>query len=247
MPGSALVWAAEAVRAASLNLCTDEYLLLLGEQRQIVSVSHLARDPRETGLASRAAVHPGNDGSLGGVIARRPKLVLDMGGRASGALAQRLGVRLLDLPFPSSPDEVIAQARQIARALGRPAAAEPYAAALRHLRAAPVPFREGAFLGAGGLSLAPDGLSARWLGLAGYRQPALPGNRLTLERLATDAPDWLIRSDYRATQNSRAAAWLNHPLVARLQARTIRTDGRPWTCGGLPMLAEIARLRAGRQ
>ena len=40
MPAFALAWAASAViRAASLNLCTDEYLLLLAEPRQIASIS----------------------------------------------------------------------------------------------------------------------------------------------------------------------------------------------------------------
>jgi hypothetical protein len=56
-------------------------------------------------------------------------------------------------------------------------------------------------------------------------------------------PKWLIISDYRQRQQSRGQAWLSHPLVRRLEGRTLRTDGRAWTCGGLPMLAEVARLR----
>src|SRR4051812_9008195 len=35
-------------RAASLNLCTDELLLMLGEPGRIVSVTHLAQQPAET-------------------------------------------------------------------------------------------------------------------------------------------------------------------------------------------------------
>jgi iron complex transport system substrate-binding protein len=246
MPASALALAAEAaVRAASLNLCTDELLLLLAEPRQIVSVSHLSRDPLETSLWARGRRHRSNSGTLEGVARQRPNLLLTMGASGGGRMriAGRLGMRVLDLPYPASPDDVVAHSRTVARALGRPAAAEPYAAALRRLRATAPPLRDGAFVSHGGSSLAPGGLSAAWLSLAGFRQPALPGNRLTLERLATMPPKWLIISDYRQRQQSRGQAWLSHPLVRRLEGRTLRTDGRAWTCGGLPMLAEVARLR----
>ena len=246
MPASALALAAEAaVRVVSLNLCTDELLLLLAPPAQIASITHLARDPRESVLWRQARRYPGNEGSLESIARLQPTLVLTMGGGGKGVLARRLGLRLLDLPYPRSPAEVIGQARQVAAALGVPNAAEPSARRLSTLR--PLALRQGAMLSAGGLSIAPDGLAAGWLRLAGYSQPALPGNRLTLERLATKPPKWLIRSDYRQDQQSRAAAFLRHPLVSRLGPRTVMTDGRPWTCGGLPMLAEVARLRAGRR
>jgi iron complex transport system substrate-binding protein len=247
MAASALALAAEAaVRAASLNLCTDEYLLLLARPEQIVSVSHLSRDRRESILWRQARRFPANRGTLEDVARHRPALLLTMGGSGTGRarIAGRLGIRILDLPFPSSPAEVIGQAQQVARALGRPQAAEPFAAAYRRLLATSPRTVEGALLSQGGQSVAPDGLSAAWLRLAGFAQPALPGNRLTLERLATRPPKWLIKSSYRADQQSRGRAFFDHPLVRRLQPRTRLTDGRPWTCGGLAMLGEVARLRA---
>lgn len=249
MPASALALAAEAaVRAASLNLCTDEYLLLLARPEQIVSVSHLSHDPLESTLAGTARRYPSNNGTLEGVTRQRPTLLLTMGSGGGDRLriAARLGMRVVDLPYPNSPQEVIEQARLVAKALGRPAAAESFAAALARLAASKPQAVEGALLGQGGLSITPDGLSAQWLRLSGFAQPALPGNRLTLERLATSPPKWLIASDYRREQGSRGAAFLRHPLVRRLGGRTLRTDGRPWTCGGLPMLAEISRLRQAR-
>jgi iron complex transport system substrate-binding protein len=237
-----------ALRVASLNLCTDEVLLLLGQPGQIVSVSHLSHSPRETALWRAAQGHRANDGKLESVIALRPQLILTMGGAGGDrqALARRFGARLVELPYAASPAEVVAQASQVAALLGRPAAALPYHRQLARLSATQPSVEEGAFLGGGGISLSPQGLAASWLRLAGFRQPALPNSRLNLELLATKAPKWLIRSDYRADQASRGAAWLNHPLVRRLAARTLPTDGRAWTCGGLPMLAEVERLRARR-
>jgi iron complex transport system substrate-binding protein len=182
------------------------------------------------------------------VLVRRPRLILTMGGSggARQALAQRFGARLVELSYPASPAEVVAQAEQVAGLLGRPGAASGFRRQLARLETTRPRLEDGAFLGGGGLSLAPGGLGASWLALAGFRQPALANARLSLEQMAINAPKWLIRSDYRADQVSRGTQWLKHPLVSRLAPRTLPTDGRAWTCGGLPMLAEVERLRAAR-
>src|SRR4029079_5392463 len=76
MPASALLLAASAgIRAASRNLCTDEYLWRLAEPRQIVGVSYLARDRRETALWRQAQRYPGNRGSIEDVLPLRPNLL----------------------------------------------------------------------------------------------------------------------------------------------------------------------------
>ena len=63
--------AAEAAprRVASLNLCTDELVLLLAAPGQIVSVTHLAQQEAETPLWRQARRYPRNDGSLLSVVA----------------------------------------------------------------------------------------------------------------------------------------------------------------------------------
>lgn len=246
MPAFGLAVAASAaVRAASLNLCTDEYLLLLGAPGQVVSVSHLSHSSHETSLWGQARRLPANTGSLESVLRHRPDIVLTMGGggRDSARIARRLGIRLLDLPYPSSIADVTRQAAQVSAVLGNGQRARRFDDQLRLLRANPVPQRDAAYVSGSGLSLAPQSLGAEWMELAGYRQRPLPGNRVTLETLATEPTKWLILSRYRDQQYSRGQAWLRHPLVRRQAARTLVTDGRPWTCGGLPMIVEIERLR----
>jgi iron complex transport system substrate-binding protein len=243
--GLALI-ASTAVRAASLNLCTDEYLLMLAKPGEIISVSHLARDPNESVLWRRARQYRANSGSLEGALSGRPTIVFTMGGggRASAAIAHRLNIRMIDLPYPASVGEVEQQAVSVAAALGDRRRADGFRMALAQLRStAPRRLQDAAFLSAGGLSLAAGSLGAEWMGLAGFRQRRLPGGRLTLETLVTTPPAWLIRSDYRAGQWSRGQAWTNHPLVRRLQSRMLGTDVRAWTCGGMPMVAEVSRLR----
>jgi iron complex transport system substrate-binding protein len=249
MPGFASLWAASAaaLKVASLNLCTDEYLLLLARPGEIASVTHLSRDPRESVLWRAARRHGANAGSLESALQPRPTLLLTMGGgggRSTALLARRLGIRVLDLPYPASIADVERQAVRVAAALGNPRRAAPLLHQVADLRRnAPGKARDAAFVGGGGLSLDPAALGAQWMRLAGLQQRALPGGRLDLETLATRPPQLLLRSDYRGGQWSRDAAWLRHPLVWRLQGRTVPLDGRAWTCAGLPMIAEVRRLR----
>ena len=79
--------------------------------------------------------------------------------------------------------------------------------------------------------------------LAGLNQRAVAGGRVSLETLARNPPKVLLRSNYRRSQPSLGQRWLDHPLVGRLNQRSLITDGRPWTCAGPLMLGEIQRLR----
>ena len=116
MPASALLI---GVSVASLNLCTDEYLLLLARPPEIASVSFLSHDPLETPLWRSARRHPANRGSLEDVLVRRPSVVLTMGGggRATRLLANRLHIRPVELASPSSLADVATNLRTVAAAL----------------------------------------------------------------------------------------------------------------------------------
>jgi iron complex transport system substrate-binding protein len=237
-------------RVASLNLCTDELLLALAAPEQIASVTHLSAQPLESPLWRRARLHHRNDGSLITVAAVRPDLVLDMGGgaRDSSRIAQRLGIRMLVLPFPQRLADVEQSIARVAAALDRRDAGRRLLRAIAALRMSAPPAEDAAWLGGGGRSLAADGLGAEWMALTGLRQRPLRGDRLTLEHLIADPPPLLLVSDYRSGQYSLEQRWLAHPLVRRAgAARSIRTDGRAWTCMGPLLIGEIARLRGLRR
>ena len=247
MPASALLLAASAaVRAASLNLCTDEYLLLLAEPGQIVGVSYLARDRREAALWREAQRYPGNRGSIEDVLPLQPNLLLTSGGggRATAMLAKRAGIRTLDVPLASNLEGVAANLLSVAGALGNPQQAQPWLKRLAALRAGvPARAQDAIWISGGGFSVTPDSLGAQWLRLVGFRQRALPGARASLETLLTEPPKIMIRSDYRSGEMSGGNRWLAHPIVQRAGARQIVTDGRPWTCVGPLMIPEIERLK----
>ena len=233
-------------RVASLNLCTDEYLLLLARPHEIASVSFLSQDPHESPLWRSARRHHANRGSIEDVLAVRPGVVLTMGGggRATALLARRLRIRPLELAPASSLDDVAANLRTVAAAIGEPRRAEPWLGKLASLRRTrPARARDAIWLSGGGLSIAPTSIGAQWLSLAGLRQRPLPGGRVNLETLLVRPPAVVVRSDYRRAQVSSGTRWLAHPIVRHATARQVTTDGRAWTCMGPLMIAEIERLR----
>jgi iron complex transport system substrate-binding protein len=220
---------------------------MLAAPQQIVSVTHLSQQRPESVLWQRAKHYPRNDGSLLSVAALRPDLVLNMGGGARDRvrIADRLGVRMLDLPFPQSLSDIETSVTAVAHALGRDDAGGKLLRQLQWLRGtAPPPRIDTVWLGGGGRSAAPQGLTAQWMALAGFRQRPLQGDRVSLEQLLVRPPQLILRSDYRSGQYSLEQQWLRHPLArGARKARTLATDGRAWTCMGPALIPEIVRLR----
>ena len=238
--------AAAPMRVASLNLCTDELVLSLARPGQIVSVTNLSRDPRESALWRQARRYRANDGSLMAVATLRPDLVLAMGGggRDRELIARAIGAKLVVLPFPESLDDVEKAIAWVAAALGRADAGRRLVGEIRAARlSAPARHHDAIFLAGGGRSLAADGLGAQWLGLAGLRQRSLKGGRIDAETMLASPPGLLVRSNYRADQSSREQQWLTHPALRRVRAPQVSTEGRRWTCMGPTLLPEVLRLR----
>lgn len=230
----------------SLNLCTDELVLLVVDPRRIQSVSYLSHLREETPLWRRARAFRANDGTMLAAAAMRPGLVVTMGtgGRDRAQLARAVGARLLELPYPQSIADVARSLREVGRATGGQARAERIAALLEDARrTAPARRYDAMWVDGAGRTLSPGGLGAEWMRLAGLAQRAVPGDRITLEAMWTHPPAVLVRSRYRARQMSSATTWARHPGAARISSRGLATDGRRWTCAGPALLPEILRLR----
>ncbi|NUT01228.1 MAG: ABC transporter substrate-binding protein [Sphingomonas sp.] len=247
MPASALLTAASI---ASLNLCTDEYLLLLAKPQEIASVSFLSQDPLESPLWKRARGHQTNRGSLEDILGTKPKLVLTMGGggRATSLIARRIGIKAVDLRPVTSLSDVAANFQSVATALGEPERAAPWLVRLGRLRAsAPARARDAIWIGGGGQTVGVPSIGADWMRLAGLKQRALTGDRVSLETLIIRPPGVLVQSRYRSEQVSRGIEWMKHPVVRNMKTRRVETDGRAWTCMGPLVISEVERLRLSLQ
>lgn len=232
----------------SLNLCTDELVLLVARPEQIRSVSYLSHAPEESPLWRRARKYRRNDGSMLAAAALRPRLIVTMGsaGRDRERLAAAVGARLVVLPYAASLGDVARSVRTVGRETGNEARAERIVAAMRAAVASVPRVRGDAmWVDGSGRTLAATGVGADWLRLAGLEPRAVSGDRPGLEAMMTHPPAVLVQSRYRPTQMSSATNWLRHPAARRMRVgRTLATDGRRWLCAGPTLLPEILRLRA---
>ena len=240
-----LLAASAAVRVASLNMCADEYLLLLARPGEVASVSRLSRDPADSSLWRIGRRFPENRGDLESALPARPSLLLTMGGggRATALIAKRMGLKTLDLPFPATIGDVERNLVRVAAVLGDIRRADPWRRQLALLHRADSRSTDAIFLGSGGNSVGASSLEAQWMQLAGLKQRPLAGGRASLELLATRPPAVLLRSAYRRGERSLGQSWLDHPLARPKRSRIVTVDGRPWTCAGPLMLGEVERLR----
>ncbi len=245
-------------RVVSINLCSDQLLMMLARPGQIRSISHLSRDPRNSLMAAQAARYPENGGRLEELLLMEPDLVLAFEFSPPALLRQlhRLGYRVLVVPAAHDLPGIRHNIRQVARALGNPQAGEQLLAEMdRQLAAIGTGGVRGERPGAlfyqpRGYTSGRETLQDSALKMAGWRNLAaemgITGYRpLDLERLILARPDQLFTSPYAPGTDSLAQRLLQHPALRRLTGGRplITIDYRYWICGG-PMIVDAIKALA---
>ena len=243
-----------ALRIASINPCVDAVLAEVADPATIAGISHYSQDPRATSvpLAWARRFHA-TSGTAEELVALRPDVVLagSFLDPATEAALRRLHIPLIKYPVPQTVEGSVAQVREIARAVGRPAAgarlARSIEAAARPSTTTRVPaliWREGGMvLGSGTLA---DALLTR----AGFDNLSVAYHMgswgtLSLEQLIARPPRVLLSTD--ADEAARGVAAI-HPALRRLSGR-IEVAAFPadlMNCGGPVIIRAMARLRAIR-
>jgi iron complex transport system substrate-binding protein len=233
---------AGAARVVSLNLCADDYLLLLAPE-QAVAVSVLAADPALSVVAAAARRVVAVRADAEAVLALRPDLVLagPYGAQTTLALLERRGMRVERLGLPQDFPAIAAETRWVATLLGEPARGAALLADMQ-ARLDAVPWRRpqpAVFLGARGYVAGPGSLAdavLRAAGLVNSGRAGQPG----LEALAAHPPDLLVTAtapDYP----SMATDLLRHPALAGIPRREVAPAllvcGGPWTARAVTVLA----------
>jgi iron complex transport system substrate-binding protein len=228
-----------AERVVSLNLCTDQLLVLLAPEK-VAGLSVLARDPALSFVAARAAGLPIVRTSAEAVLALHPTLVLGtrFGARNTLAMLERSGLRVERLDLPTDFPGIRAAIRTAAALLAVPERADPLIAAMNETLPASGPSVEALVWEPRGWTAGPGGLMDSVLRAAGLVNIG-SGTRVGLETLLSRPPALLVLPDNGAGP-SLATDLLRHPAIRDIPVRTVPT---PLTiCAGPFTAMAVARL-----
>ena len=127
-------------RIASIYLCADQLVLRLADRARIVSLSRFAAQPAISGQADAIAGIPLNRGRAEEILIHKPDLIVagQYTAPATKAMLRKLGIPVLELPTATNFDDIRANVRRVAAALGTPERGRRLIAELdRRLRAVP--------------------------------------------------------------------------------------------------------------
>ena len=232
---------ASASGVVSLNLCTDQLLVLLAPQ-QVTALEPLARDPALSVVADAAARLPSVRADAEAVLRLHPDLVLAgrYGAQATVALLKARGVQVLQVDEPEDFVHIAALVTQLSDALGvagrgRALNAEMWRklAAIRNQNGTAVLWQ------AGGWTAGPGGLGDAVLREAGLTDVGT-GGRIGLEKLLAYKPALLV-TETAPRFPSMATDLARHPALAGIPRRDL--PARLLICGG-PFTADAVALLA---
>lgn len=243
-------------RIVSMNLCTDQMVLLLVPPERIASISFLGADPAESALAAQARGIPVNHGLAEEVIAMSPDLVL--AGRYTTSFAKamlrRLNYSVVEVESPQTIDGIREVMLELGVVLGVEERARDLLANMdrRLMAVAAAPGRYGSAIvfDANGFTVGRPGLADEVMTRVGLinKAPALgigAYGQVPIETMLAARPDHIIHLIYRPGVPSIASATIAHPALRQsLGARgTLAVPGRLLTCG-TPLVADAAEALA---
>ena len=254
LPATVTAAAERPERIVSMNLCTDQLLMLLVNRARIASVSYLSAEPRSSVLAAQTRGLHLNHGLAEEVLPLRPDLVVagTFTTRPTVFLLRKLGYPVVDMPAANGLDDIRANIRRLAAAVGETARGDGMIADFdaRLADTAPPPGRRplAALYWANGWTSGQGTLASTIVAAAGFRNLGdalgIAGTgQLPLETLLAAAPEVLITGRVYDGP-ARANEVFRHPALRRAFAGKpiVRVSDRFWVCG-TPFVAEaIARL-----
>jgi iron complex transport system substrate-binding protein len=244
-----------AARVVSVNLCTDQLALLIADPDQIVSLSHVARDPVSSAMADEAAAYPANRGAAEEIHLLAPDLVLagTFDDPVTIDALRRLGHRVETFPLETGFADIRAHVTRMGALLGHPERAARLIAEMDAILEVPPPAGprpRAALFYANAYSSGEGTLAHEILEAAGFANIAaergLTGlGRLSLEELVMADPDLVIMGQDYATP-ARAQEVLRHPAARALGGGRAVVADNLWVCGTPLAARAVEALREAR-
>ncbi len=240
-------------RIVSMNLCTDQLLLLLVEKNRIAALSYLATNSEYSALAAEASGIPTNRGQADEIITFMPDLVLtsQFSATQTANLLERMHYKVHRLGFAESLQGVYKQINEIAQLTGTDLQAEVLIHKMQtniNLQTQKlneiVKGKSAAFFSSNGFTYGSGTLQDDFINMlgmhnvaadAGFNGPAL----LPLEILLSAAPDFIFMDKRNDLDKQLAHPLLNHPALVALapHTRVLTLADSYFQCAG-PELAE---------
>lgn len=249
-------------KLVSINLCTDELALALAKPGQLISVSYISRDSRQTVYARKAAQLPVNYGQAEELIALNPDLIISSqySSRYSKALLEKLGHNLLELPLAHSINDLYRNITLLANALQTEQRGKTLitsikaeiatiektiqtAAVTKKTRPTVLVYRLG-----GWISKPPELLDELIQRAGGHNLARSLGQKnwvqITLESIVRLNPDYLIIAHSGRNNYSFSRHFLNHPVFSfyKNQNRLISIPSAWINCGNPALTKALKKI-----
>lgn len=247
----------QPARIVSMNVCTDQLLLLLVERERLASLSYFAFDPSRSNLVELARDIPANRGQADEVLALAPDLIVTSAFSATFAASvlERLQQRVERLGFAANRDEVYAQIRTMAVWTGDRARGEDLIATTQASIEADITRldavmagRKAVYLSSNGIAFGDNSLQHDFIISLGMENIAATAGlsgptMLSLETLVAAQPDVIFSEPRGALDRQLAHPLLQHPALANPATLRIAVRDRWFDCAG-PWLADAYRITA---
>lgn len=255
----------EKIQVVSVNLCTDQLVMLLADPEQILALGTLSRDEAGSYYHDLAASFDQADPIAEQILPLEPDVVVTgpYTSRYTLKLLDELGMRVETLPIANSVDEMLANLKRMGELLGRSEYADLIVDSLEQKlealdarvkllsRARP----RVAVYDTNGYTIGDGTLRGEVINRAGWYNVAsdegIDGyGVLGLENLINLKPQALIESPYSSGSYSRGQALTRHPAIraSGLDPAIIRVPSNqticagPWTVDVIEQLAEAREV-----
>ena len=231
MSGMQTALAAKPQRIVSLNLCTDQLLMMLVPPERIAALSYLSQDPASSVMHEEAGRHRVVHAQAEEVFLLDPDLVLTSTfvSRTTTDILRRLGFRVEEIPPAYGFEEIRANIARMGELVGEPARAAQLVASfdadlarLAAARTATAPlaafYYSNAYT-AGSGTLADEILEAAGMRNLGRELGLQQTTKLPLEVLVLGNPDVVIR-DRDFGPPALAQEVYRHPALRYLEKRS---------------------------
>ena len=243
---------------ASMNLCTDQLVLLLADEDQILSLSYLSHDGKSSVYADKARAYPTNRGLAEEVYILKPDVTVTgtYSNWTAATMLEQLGMQVERFEPAYKIDDIRANILAMGDIIGQQEKAARIIAdfdkRLAQLQSNS-PYRPRAALyAANGYTSGKSSLAHHILDTAGFANIGAElgydyGAKLAIESLLMTAPDIII-SNPPGLGHARAEEMTQHPALdyVRQNMPIEITTNKNWVCDTpmiLDAIEELTRLR----